>query len=108
MWNGPPHSSYFGYGWMRRYLEKLGEFISSKSQMKIAIVRPTAIYGRWDNFSPLSSHVIPALIRRAVEKENPYVVWGTGNEIRDFLHVSDLARACLLMLEKYPNCDPAI
>lgn len=106
MWSGPTHPIYFGYGWMRRYLERLGEFVHSKSNIKIAIVRPTAIYGKWDNFDPKTGHVIPALIRRAVEKENPFVVWGTGNEVRDFLHVSDLARACLLMLEKYATCDP--
>jgi len=106
MWSGPTHPSYFGYGWMRRYLERLGEFVASKSKMKIALVRPTAVYGRWDNFDPVISHVIPALIRRAVEKENPYEVWGSGEEVRDFLHITDLARGCLLMLEKYATCDP--
>jgi GDP-L-fucose synthase len=106
MWNGPPHPTYFGYGWMRRYLEILGEYIATKSKVKVAIVRPTAVYGRWDNFDPKTSHVIPALIRRALNKENPYIVWGTGDEVRDFLHITDLARACLLMLEKCANCDP--
>jgi len=106
MWSGPTHPSYFGYGWMRRYLERLGEFVASKSNVKIALVRPTAVYGRWDNFDPSSGHVIPALIRKAVEKQNPYEVWGSGEEVRDFLHITDLARGCLLMLEKYATCDP--
>lgn len=106
MWSGPTHPSYFGYGWMRRYIERLAEFVVSKSNIKIALVRPTAVYGRFDNFDSGTSHVIPALIRRAVEKENPFVVWGTGQEIRDFLHISDLAKGCLLMLEKYATCDP--
>lgn len=105
MWNGPTHPSYFGYGWMRRYFEKLGEFVGSKSNVKIAIVRPTAVYGRYDNFDPATSRVIPALIKKAVERKNPYLVWGTGEEVRDFLHVSDLARGSLLMLEKYAVCD---
>jgi len=106
MWRGETHPSYFGYGWMRRYFERLSEFVASQSSLKIAIVRPTAVYGRWDNFDFETSHVIPALIRKAVEKQNPYEVWGSGNEVRDFLHVSDLARGCLLMLEKDANCDP--
>lgn len=106
MWSGPTYPAYFGYGWMRRYLERLGEFVAAKSELKIALVRPTAIYGEWDNFAPQTSHVIPALIKRAVARENPYIVWGSGNEVRDFLHVSDLARACLLMLEKYATCQP--
>jgi GDP-L-fucose synthase len=106
MWSGPTHPSYFGYGWMRRYLERISEFAASRSRLGIALVRPTAVYGRYDNFDPATSHVIPALIRRAVARESPFEVWGTGNEVRDFLHVSDLVRGCLLMLEKHAVCDP--
>lgn len=102
MWSGPAHPTYFGYGWMRRYIERIGEFVASKSDIKISIVRPTAVYGRWDS----SGHVIPSLIRRAIKKEDPFIVWGTGKETRDFLHASDLARGCILMLEKCANCDP--
>lgn len=105
MWTGPPHPVYFGYGWMRKYLERLAEFVVSSSKLKVAIVRPSAVYGRYDNFNPAASHVIPSLIRRAVARENPYVVWGTGNEVRDFLHIKDFARGCLLMLEKYAEGD---
>jgi len=106
MWDGPTHPSYFGYGWSRRYFEKLGEFVSSNSNMKIALVRPSAPYGRWDNFDPTTGHVIPALVRRAVEKCDPYEVWGSGEEVRDFIHVTDLVRGCLLALEKHATCDP--
>lgn len=106
MWVGEPHPAYQGYGWMRRYFERLGAFVASQSKVKVAIVRPTAIYGRHDNFDPAASHVIPALIRKAVDRVDPYVVWGTGNEVRDFLHVSDLARGCLLMLEKAADGAP--
>lgn len=106
MWKGPPHASYFGYGWMRRYIERMAEFAAQNSDLQIAIVRPTAVYGRHDNFDPATGHVIPALIRRAAAAENPFEVWGTGEEIRDFLNVTDLARGCLLMLEKHAVCDP--
>jgi GDP-L-fucose synthase len=106
MWGKEPHASYSGYGWMRRYLEKISDFVNAKSNTKIALVRPTAVYGRFDNFDLKTSHVIPALIRRAVAKEDPFIVWGTGNEVRDFLHITDLAKGCLLMLEKHASCDP--
>ncbi len=106
LWSAPPFQGYFGYGWMRRYIERLSEYVASKSSLQIALVRPTAVYGRWDNFDPAAGHVIPALIRRAVAKENPFVIWGTGNEVRDFLHVKDLALGCLLMLAKHAKCDP--
>ena len=106
MWTGPTYPGYFGYGWSRRYMERVSEFVASKSGLQVALVRPSAVYGPWDNFAPTGSHVIPALIRRAVDREDPYVVWGTGDEVRDFLHVDDLAAGCLQMLQKHATCDP--
>ena len=105
-WEGPTHPSYFGYGWMRRYFERMAEFVNERSETRVTIVRPTATYGRHDDFDPRTSHVIPALIRRAVAKENPFVVWGRADVIRDFLHISDLVRGSLLAVEHLPNCEP--
>lgn len=66
---------------------------------------PTNLYGPGDNFHPSGSHVMPALIRRLVEaqEENrPEVVcWGTGRPRREFLHVDDLASACLHLMDNY-------
>jgi GDP-L-fucose synthase len=105
IWTGPTYPTYFAYGWMRRYIERLAEFVAQKSPMKIALVRPTAVYGRHDDFDPVRSHVIPALIRKAVERMKPYEVWGSGDEVRDFFHISDMIRGCLLALEKHATCD---
>jgi GDP-L-fucose synthase len=101
-----PHPSYLGYGRMRRYFEHLAEFVANRSSMKVALVRPTAVYGPHDDFDLTTSHVIPALVRKAVEKLDPFEVWGTGDEMRDFLHVEDFARGCLLALEQHAVCDP--
>jgi GDP-L-fucose synthase len=103
---GAPHPAYLGYGRMRRYFEHLAEFVASRSGVKVALVRPTAVYGPHDNFDPATSHVVAALVRRAVAKLDPFEVWGTGDEVRDFLHVEDLARGCLLTMEKHATCDP--
>lgn len=66
---------------------------------------PTNLYGPGDNFSPTGSHVLPALIRRYDEavRDGVDVVtnWGTGNPRREFLHVDDMAEACLFLLENY-------
>jgi len=105
-WKGDPHEFYFGYGWMRRYLERIGEFTASKSKTKVAIVRPSAPYGIWDNFDLKTCHVIPALIKKAVERQDPYEVWGSGEEVRDFLYVKDFVNGCLSLLEKHPSADP--
>ena len=63
---------------------------------------PTNLYGPGDNFHPENSHVIPALIRRfheATQADAPSVtVWGSGRPLREFLHVEDLARACVHVL----------
>lgn len=105
-WDGPVHPSYDGYGWARRYVERLAEFTARRSGMHVAVVRPGAIYGRHDNFDPATGHVMAGLIRRAEARETPYVVWGSGGEERDFLHVRDFVRGSLLVLEKGGSCDP--
>jgi GDP-L-fucose synthase len=70
---------------------------------------PTNLYGPGDNFDLATSHVLPALVRRfheAKESGAPVVtLWGTGTPRREFLHADDLARACVLLLERYD--DPA-
>lgn len=71
---------------------------------------PTNLYGPGDNFSPTKSHVLPALIRRYVEAKESGVAkvtnWGTGSPMREFLHVDDLARAIVFLLESYDSPEP--
>jgi GDP-L-fucose synthase len=66
---------------------------------------PTNLYGPNDNFDLLSSHVLPALLRKAhiarQEGKAELVVWGSGQPRREFLHVDDLAAACIFLLENY-------
>jgi GDP-L-fucose synthase len=68
---------------------------------------PTNLYGPHDNFDLQSSHVLPALIRKfhdaKVEGRNEVVVWGTGAPKREFLHVDDLAGACLFLMRNYQD-----
>jgi GDP-L-fucose synthase len=71
---------------------------------------PTNLYGPGDNFSRTGSHVLPALIRRFHEARESgaasVTLWGTGTPRREFLHVDDLARACLQLLERYDGDEP--
>jgi GDP-L-fucose synthase len=70
---------------------------------------PTNLYGPQDNFDLQSSHVLPAFIRRFHEAKvsgaSTVTVWGTGAPRREFLHVDDLAQACLLLLQKYDSAE---
>lgn len=69
---------------------------------RFAAVMPTNLYGPGDNFHALNSHVLPALMRRFHEARQSgakeVVVWGTGNARREFLHVDDMALACLFVM----------
>lgn len=73
-------------------------------------VMPTNLYGPNDNYHPLNSHVLPALILRFLKAkengENKVIIWGSGKPLREFLHVDDLAEACYMVLMDYN--DPEI
>lgn len=88
-------------GWAKRMGELQAEAYKIEySWDKIAIVRPANVYGPYDNFDPNNAMVIPSLIKRALDGEDPLTVWGDGSPIRDFIHAKDVARGMLLALEK--------
>ena len=105
-WVDEPHEKYYGYGWMRRYREKLMEHVSRISDMKIALTRGTAIFGPYDNFDTKTCHVVPALINRIIGGEDPLEVWGTPDVVRDFLYVKDVVNGALLVLEHGESMKP--
>lgn len=88
-------------GWAKRMGELQAEaFQIEYGWNEIAIVRPANVYGPYDNFDPANAMVIPSLVRRALDGENPLVVWGDGSPVRDFIHARDVARGMLAALEK--------
>jgi len=101
-----PEPTNIGYGWAKRMAEVQAQTYAEEFGMKIAIVRPYNAYGPRDHFDPKKSHVIPAIIRRIFDGENPLVVWGDGEQTRAFVYVTDVARGMLLATEKYPKADP--
>lgn len=103
---GEPEPTNGGYGWAKRMSEKEGQYYAEEFGMKVGIVRPYNCYGPRDHFDPETSHVIPALIKRVIDGENPLKVWGTGNQTRAFLFVEDLAEGMILAIENYPVPDP--
>lgn len=72
-------------------------------------VMPTNLYGPNDNFDLESSHVIPSLIRKfheaKIKKEPSVTLWGTGSAKREFLHVDDLAKACIFLMDNYNDSE---
>lgn len=72
----------------------------------VRIVRPSNVYGPYDDFNPSTAQVIPAIIRRVIDGENPLRVWGDGTVRRDFIYSEDLADWLLVALDKAPPCVP--
>lgn len=72
-------------------------------------VMPSNLYGPGDNYDPVGSHVLPALIRRYIEARDEgqaqITNWGTGSPLREFLFVEDLADACVFLLENYDSSE---
>jgi len=106
--NVQPFPLYQGVGWMKRYVEQLARFYHDRYGMPVAIVRPSNLYGPRDKFADDRSHVLPALIKRALRAERPFVVWGTGAAVRDFLFVEDFVDDLLAVLAtpRAFACDP--
>lgn len=86
---------------------KLCEFYRAQYGCNFISAMPTNLYGPNDNFDLTSSHVLPALIRKFHEAkqagERQVEIWGTGSPMREFLHVDDLADACLFLMCNYED-----
>jgi GDP-L-fucose synthase len=88
-------------GWAKRICELQAEAYRIEYGWKrISIVRPANVYGPFDNFDASNAMVIPSIIRRIVDGENPLVVWGDGSAVRDFIHAEDVARGMMLVVAK--------
>jgi GDP-L-fucose synthase len=100
LWSGPPVGATGPYGMAKRLLHEACATYYRQYRFSSAVLVLANLYGPHDNFDGSTSHVIPALIRRyasAAESKNvPVVNWGTGAATREFLHVSDAARAVAL------------
>jgi GDP-L-fucose synthase len=101
---GPLEETNEPYGIAKIAGIKLCESYNRQYGTRYFCVMPTNLYGPNDNYDLVSSHVLPALIRKAHEAklrgDQEIVVWGTGAPRREFLHVDDLADACVFMMER--------
>ncbi len=91
-------------GWAKRMGELQAEaYRIQYGWDRIAIVRPSNVYGPYDNFDLENAMVVPSLVKRAIDGENPFTVWGDGSAERDFVHAKDVARGMLLVAERMPG-----
>ena len=106
--DGDPYETYFGVAWMKRYTEILCRMYSEKHKnpMTTVVLRPSNIYGPYDDFDFATSHVMAAQIRKVIERHDPIEVWGTGNDVRDLIYIDDFIDAMILATEKIETYNP--
>jgi GDP-L-fucose synthase len=107
MFDDEPFDKYYAVGWVKRYTEVLCKLFSEKlkKQLPCIVLRPTNIYGPNDKTDPQKSHVLPALMRKVIEHQDPIEVWGDGTDERDVLYVDDMVDAMIIAAEKVENFD---
>jgi len=106
--SGELFDKYFCVGWMKIFTEILCQMYAQKikNPMVTVVVRPANIYGPYSDFEWETSHVIPALIRKVVERHDPLEVWGDGNDIKDLIYIDDFIDGILLAMQKMSIFQP--
>lgn len=110
LWNGYPEETNAPYGLAKKLLMVQADAYRQQYGMAAVTLLPVNLYGPADNFDPEASHVIPALIRKAIEARDAGAkhldVWGTGSASREFLFVRDAAKAIAMAAESYSGSEP--
>ncbi len=88
--------AYFHPGHTNRSIERLAQMYP---ELNVTCIRPTMIYGPGDCYDLELGHVIPALIRKVAERQNPITLWGDGTAWRDAVHIDDVVRALVLAMD---------
>jgi len=105
---GEVYEKYFCVAWMKQFSEVLCRMYAEKipKPMATVVVRPANIFGPYDDFEWATSHVLPALMRKVIERQAPLEVWGDGNDIKDFIYIDDFVQGLMLAMEKIESYDP--
>lgn len=107
--NGAPHNSNPGYSYAKRLLYYQTKMYRNYTNKNWISVIPTNIFGEHDNFNLESSHLIPALIRKAYESSldgTDFVVWGDGTPLRQFIYSKDLSEQILWAIDNWKSDKP--
>jgi GDP-L-fucose synthase len=102
-WDGFPQEESAPYSLAKRMLHIQSLAYWEQYKFPVIVTIPGNIYGPYDNFQLQTAHVIPSLVRKFAEADNEVIVWGSGQQTRDFVYAEDVARGILLAAEKY-NC----
>lgn len=98
--NLDPPEPHTGVGWANRYCERLAHYWSGRSQSRCTVARLANVFGAFGVFDPQRSNFIPALVRKAVDRLDPFEVWGSPDVTRDVLYVKDCAQALISLMQR--------
>jgi GDP-L-fucose synthase len=93
--DGEPHPTNFGYAYAKRILEIGARTLFKQHGVKTTCIIPCNLYGKYDNYNLDTGHVIPNLIHKcylAKENNTPFIIWGSGQEEREFMYADDFAK----------------
>lgn len=105
-WTGNPPSVHASYSWSKRIGELQAISHYKEFGMNIAIVRPSNSYGPRDSTNPETAHALGALMSKAIKKMDPFVIWGDGTAIREYIFAGEAARGMMMAMEQYSNAIP--
>ena len=105
-WKGNPPEAHASYSWSKRMGERQAIAYHKEYGMNIAIVRPSNSYGPRDSDDLETAHALGSLIMKAINKMNPFVIWGDGSPVREYIYAQDAAKGMLLAMENYCVGDP--
>jgi nucleoside-diphosphate-sugar epimerase len=97
---GNPEQVNEGYGWAKRMQELAATYLSHEGRLRVTALRPFNLYGAnypWRSME--RAHVVPSLVKRVLDGEDPLVVWGSGEQRRNLLHGTDAAEVILRVIE---------
>jgi GDP-L-fucose synthase len=110
IWNGYPEETNAPYGLAKKMMLVQSQAYRQQYGFNSIFLLPVNLYGPGDNFSPLSSHVIPALIKKCFDAidahDDKIEVWGTGLATREFFYVEDAAQAICMATDAYDKSEP--
>lgn len=104
--NRDPHMAYYGFAQAMRFLERMCSYLHEKYGHEVVMVRAANIFGPRDKFDPGRSNFIPAIVRKAVDRMDPFELWGVPEVTRDVIYCDDFAKAVVMLADAdHITCD---
>ena len=103
---GKPETANRGYGWAKRFLEQKATLFSEEMNIPVVIPRPFNIYGENYCWAGEYSQAIPMLVKRILDGDDPLQIWGSGNQIRNYMHSFDCAKILIDLMALNQNILP--